>query len=183
MYANKITLLQNGYTAAIPGSKYQAITYIGNKKLITDPLLLAVSGKIVVQYTPYEGTGPGCARYAAVKVWAEDNYNPVIEKTWTPLPSQEIAEQKRDSCEFSCRCSLIPDLPTKVTRRGKSGGLAPNGSLDSAFNVLLDERAALSGSQSRKWHVRYTGCRVKSLKFGTVFAALATALPKTFVPS
>ena len=97
MYASKIAILKERYKSAIPGARYNELTYVGDHAYITVPA--DVSGVISVQYTPFQSQGYGVdgpyTQLAAVKVWAEVHDTPVIERQWVALNKQRLVQMKR----------------------------------------------------------------------------------------
>ncbi|KAI1089761.1 hypothetical protein F5B19DRAFT_495043 [Rostrohypoxylon terebratum] len=107
-YTNQINALGRELKEAVGASrgKYAALTYpgAGDTGKLKYP---GTNGKIVIQYTPFEGTNgdDGCKTMAAAHVWVnpETQKDPVIRKTW-----EAAANQKRDTS-----CAKPTQKPTQ----------------------------------------------------------------------
>jgi hypothetical protein len=97
MYPKLIKVLRDRIAEILPGSTDVVGTYEAD-----DPdMHEKVEGVLLVQYTPYDRDGgeDGCTPQARVKVFYEDNKQPMIDKSWDSPFTQ--GKSKRQSCKAS----------------------------------------------------------------------------------
>ncbi|KJY00692.1 hypothetical protein TI39_contig316g00001 [Zymoseptoria brevis] len=98
LYRGHVDLLRAKLEQLIPQASYTERTYIRSS-----PIPPRTVGIIGVQYSPYDhddenGNGNGqCAPQARVRVFYENNKQPVIDKSWTPTSMQTGSLRKRNA--------------------------------------------------------------------------------------
>jgi hypothetical protein len=102
MYAALLEPLVRKFTNTLfNGAKYTQRTYVANDKEV----FARCRGVVAVQYTPYDHNGgdDDCTPQAKVRMFYEDNKEPIIDKTWDATSSQANSKRRRDAS-----CSWLP---------------------------------------------------------------------------
>jgi hypothetical protein len=96
MYAGLLEPLVNKFTRTLfDGAEYTQRTYAANDERV----FLRGRGVVAVQYTPYDHNGDDneCTPQARVRMFYEDNKDPVIHKSWDATGSQLNSKRRRDA--------------------------------------------------------------------------------------
>lgn len=111
MYEDLLKPLVNKFTVKLfKGAEYTQRTYVDHDSRMAE----LVQGVVAVQYTPWDHNGgdDSCTRQAKVRMFYENNREPVMEKTWDANSNQGNSKRRRDD---SCSQFPFASFQSKVT--------------------------------------------------------------------
>lgn len=113
MYKTQIKSLVNKFKGdtLFQGAKHTLKTYVEHDETV----VTMGRGVVAVQYTPFQELGgdDGCTPQAKVRVYAQGDNVPVIDRNWDATSKQVNGKRRRDA---SCsQCSFLPSKQGRST--------------------------------------------------------------------